>query len=313
MSVDASLELGDLELELGGTLPHARLAYRTHGTLSPARDNAILFPHQYSATQSSLDPWIEPGRPLDPTRWFVICPGQLGNGVSSSPSTAAGEFGSLTIGDDVVAQRALVDALGVERLVLVLGFSMGAQQAYEWAVRFPDMVARLAAFAGLARTTPLNGLIVAAAENALRSGGRFEHGRFWAATALSAELFCNESWRSAGFESVEELLRQLFDDDFAGLDPRDLLCQLGKWKRADVTRFAGGDLAAALGRVKAQTVVAPFSRDALFPVRDCEAEQKLITGAELRVIESPWGHFAWGVTEAEIREIDGVVRYIISR
>ena len=313
MPADASLELGNLELELGGTLPGARLGYRTHGTLSPERDNAILFAHQYSATPASLDAWIAPGRPLDPTRWFVICPGQLGNGLSSSPSTAAGEFTSLTIGDDVVAQRALVDALGIEQLALVLGFSMGAQQAYEWAVRFPEMVARLAAFAGLARTTTLNGLIVAAAENALRSGGLHEHARFWAATALSAELFWNEAWRPAGFESVDDLVRRLFDDDFAGLDPRDLLCQLGKWKLADVARHTDGDLAAALGRVTARTVVAPFSHDALFPAGDCEAERRLISDAVLRVIESPWGHFAWGMTDAEVRQIDGVLSYIISR
>ncbi len=61
MPEDQLFELGELELELGGTLPDARLAYRTHGALAPAHDNAILFPHMYSGTPASLDGWIGPG------------------------------------------------------------------------------------------------------------------------------------------------------------------------------------------------------------------------------------------------------------
>ena len=311
MPADGVFGLGDLDLELGGRLKDARLAYRTHGELAPARDNAILFPHQYSGTPVSLDPWIGADRPLDPERWFVLCPGQLGNGQSSSPSTTSGEFPELTIGDDVTAQRRLVDALGIERLELVLGFSMGAQQAYEWAVRFPGMVTGLGIFAGLARTTPLLELLVAAAENALRSGGVRDHARFWVATALSAELFRQEAWREGGFASADEMVRRLFDDDFAPLEPLDLLCQLGKWRRADVSRHAGGDLSAALGRITARTAVAPFSHDGLFPVADCEAEQRLIPSAELHVVESAWGHYAWGITPAETNQIDDVIASLL--
>jgi homoserine O-acetyltransferase/O-succinyltransferase len=65
--------------------------------------------------------------------------------------------------------------------------------------------------------------------------------------------------------------------------------------------------------VTARTVVAPFSHDALFPVGDCEAERRLISDAMLQVVESPWGHFAWGMTDTEVRQIDGVLSYIISR
>jgi homoserine O-acetyltransferase len=296
-AADEVFELGDLVLELGGSLAAARLAYRTHGALSPARDNAILFPHMYSGSPASLDPWIGAGRPLDPERWFVVCPAQLGPG-------------DLTIADDVTAQRRLADALGIERFELVLGFSMGSQQAYEWAVRFPDRVARLAVFAGTARTTPANGLLVAAAEEALRSGGLGQHARYWAATALSAELFRREAWREAGFTSVEDLVRRLFEEDFAPMDSAVLLCQLGKWRRADVAR--GGDLAEALGRIRAKTYVVPFSHDGLFPAADCEAEQRLIPGSELRVVESLWGHYAWGMTEAETRQIDAHLRDLLA-
>jgi len=298
---DAVFELGDHELELGGTLPTARIGYRTHGTLAPARDNAILFPHMYSGTPASLDPWIGADRALDPSRWFVVCPAQL-------------VLPGVTIGDDVTAQHRLVsERLGIERFALVLGFSMGAQQAYEWAVRFPSMVDRLAVFAGLARTTPANDLLVAASAEALRAGGTAQHARFWAATGLSAELFRREAWREAGFTSVADLVTRLFEEDYGGLDVDDLLVQLAKWRRADVARHAAGDLAAALGGISARTVVAPFSHDAWFPVADCRAEQELIPDSTLRIVESVWGHYAWGITAAEAAQIDRILFELLGR
>jgi homoserine O-acetyltransferase len=313
VGTDAILELGDLQLELGGVIPGARLGYRTHGTLAPERDNAVLFPHMYSGSPASLDPWIGSAKPLDPERLFIVCPGQLGGGASSSPSTVAGPFSPLTIGDDVTVQHRLVsDHLGIERLALVLGFSMGGQQAYEWAVRFPAMVDRLAVFAGLARTTPANDLLVAAAADSL-AAGRLEHAHFWAATGLSAELFRREAWRAAGFDSVSDLVKRLFEDDFAALDAADLLSQLAKWRRADVSRHTDGDLEAALGRITACTTVAAFSHDSWFPVADCRVEQELIAGSSFRVIDSVWGHYAWGMTAAETAQIDAVVDELLTR
>lgn len=313
MATDHVLKLGDLDLELGGTLAEARLAYRTHGTLAPARDNAVLFLHMYSGTPASLDPWIGSGRALDPGRWFVVCPGQLGNGLSSSPSTMSGPFPELTIGDDVAAQRRLVaEHLGLERLALVLGFSMGAQQAYEWAVRYPPAVARLAVFAGHARTTAANELLVTASAEALRTGGTRQHARFWAATGLSPELFRREAWREAGYASVDDLVRRLFEEDYGARQPADLLCQLGKWRRADVSRHADGDLAAALGRIRARTIVAPFSHDAWFPVADCKLDQRLVDRSELRVVESVWGHYAWGIGSSETAQIERVLADLLA-
>jgi homoserine O-acetyltransferase/O-succinyltransferase len=313
VAADEILELGVFELELGGVIPSARLGYRTHGTLSPDRDNAILFPHMYSGTPASLDPWIGPGHPLDPDRWFIICPGQFAGGVSSSPSSTAGPFPALTIGDDVAAQHRLVsEQLGIERLELVVGFSMGAQQAYEWAVRFPTAVRRLAVFAGLARTTPANDLLVGAAAETLASGGLEQHARFWAATALSAELFRREEWREAGFDSVRDLIRRLFEEDYARLNAADLLAQLAKWRRADVARHTDGDLAAALRRITARAAITPFSHDNWFPVEDCRAEQQLIARSSFHVVESAWGHYSWGITPAVTGEIERIVRALLA-
>jgi homoserine O-acetyltransferase/O-succinyltransferase len=111
---------------------------------------------------------------------------------------------------------------------------------------------------------------------------------------------------------VEDLVRRLFEEDYARLDPADLLCQLAKWRRADVSLHAGGDLAAALARISARTLVVAFSHDAWFPVADCAAEQQLIPDGELRVVESVWGHYAWGITAAETARIDALLRELLA-
>lgn len=319
-------ELGDFELESGAVLPGARILYKTHGQLNEARDNAILYPHVYSGTPSSLEPTIAPGRALDPERYFVVCPGQLGNGFSTSPSNAPPPFGGsgfpeLTVGDDAVAQhRLLTEGLGIERVALAAGFSMGAQQAYELAVRHPEAVRRLAAIAGTARTTPHNALAVSLAEEALRadpcwSGGNYEraadvreglrlHARVWSVTGLSPALFRDEAWREAGFASVGDLVTRLFEDDFGPMDPNNLLCMCGKWRRADVSRLTGGDLAAALARIEGPVAVIAFSSDLLFPPEDLEAERRLLPDGQLRVVDSPWGHYAFEMTEGARAALD---------
>jgi homoserine acetyltransferase len=168
-------DLGNFELENKLTLPNAKIAYKTHGTLNKAKDNAILFPHMWSGTPKSMEAFIGPGRPLDPNKYFIILPGQFCNGFSSSPSNTgapynAGAFPNINIGDDVRAQHKLItERYGIESLELVLGWSMGAQQTYEWAVRFPDMVKRALPFAGFARATPHNYLFVRAHEDMLKS------------------------------------------------------------------------------------------------------------------------------------------------
>jgi homoserine O-acetyltransferase len=307
------LELGELQLELGGVIPAARLLYKTHGTLNATRDNAILYPHMYASTPSSLESTIVPGRALDPERWFVICPGMLGGGFSSSPSCTAGPFPELTIGDDVDAQARLLEQLGVERLALALGFSMGAQQAYEWAVRFPDRVERLAPIAGTARTTAANALQVGLAEEALAAGGLRLHAHVWASLGLSSDLYRDGLWEEAGFTSVDDLVGRLFEADFGAQHPGNLASMCRKWIRADVSRHAAGNLPEALARISARTSVLAFSHDQLFPVADCEADARLIPGGELHVLESPWGHWSFEMTAAAHGALDEHLRALLAR
>ena len=233
--------------------------------------------------------------------------------------------------DDVVAQeRFLRLCFGVESLALVVGGSMGAQQVYEWAVRFPDKVKRAAPIAGTARTTPHNALYVAALEEALTAdpawaGGWYEigsailhkglqrHARLWALMGASPALLKAEGWRSLGFNSMDDFTLGFFDTTFLPMDPNDLLCMARKWRTADVGRHGGGSLQVALGRIQAKTTVMPISSDMFFVTADCAFEQALIPNSTLNVLESDWGHIGlFGVDPGQARQVDAALSALLA-
>ncbi len=315
-------DVGDLLLEEGATLRGCQLAYSTYGQLNDAKDNAVLVTTWYSGTHKVMeDLYIGPGRALDPTQWFIVVVNQIGSGLSTSPHNtdgpyAMGRFPHVRIGDDVVAQeRLLREHLGVEQLALVVGGSMGAQQTYEWAVRFPDRVERAAPLAGTAQNTPHDFLYTATFMEAMTSDPAFRggyytassdvreglarHARLWEVMGFSTEFFKQEVWRGLGFSSLEDFQVMFLEAVFGVMDPNDLLCMAWKWQRGDVARHTGGDLAAALGRITAKTFVLPISTDMFFPVQDCAAEQALVPGSELRVMESVAGHLGLFCLEPE--------------
>jgi len=308
-------EIGDLMLEEGGTIRGCKLACAAWGKLNRAKDNAILIPTWYSGTSKIWEQvYVGPGRALDPEKYFILCVNQIGSGLSSSPHNTPPPFNGprfprVRIGDDVRAQHKLVtEVYGIDRLALVVGGSMGAQQTYEWAVRYPDMVARAAPIAGTAKNTGHDFIFTATLNEAITSDPAWKDGwydssaevhlglrrqaRLWAVMGWSTEFFKREVWRTLGFSSVEDFLTGFMEAYFLPMDPNDLLCMAWKWQRGDVSRMTNGDLAAALGRIKAKTFVMPIDEDMFFPPRDCEAEQKLISNSEFRVIESLGGHLA---------------------
>jgi homoserine O-acetyltransferase len=143
-----------LQLELGGTLPGATVAYRTWGTLNRNRDNAILVLHALTGDSNAAGPdgWWEPligsGRAIDTDRAFVICSNILGacqgttGPASIDPLTGrpyAMRFPLITIGDMVTLQRRLVESFGITGLIPI-GGSIGGCQALEWATRHPELV-----------------------------------------------------------------------------------------------------------------------------------------------------------------------------
>lgn len=327
-------ELGDFELESGFTLPGARLTYKTHGTLNADRSNAILFPHMWSGTPKAMEIFIGEDRPLDPNRYFIILPGQFANGFSSSPSNTpppfdGGNFPNVTIGDDVRAQHRLItERYGIERLELVLGWSMGAEQTYEWAVRHPEMVRRALPFAGTARTTPHDYLWVRAHENALKSdpawnGGHYRdqadvrvglrrHAELWSVMGLCPNFYKVEAWRSLGFSSTDDFVTRFWGAYFAPMDPNNLIWMGWKWRHGDVTQYTGEDLAATLGRITAKTMVVAFANDMFFPPEDLMAEQRLVRNSEFRIVDSLWAHFAmFCLGRSEREQIDACIRDLL--
>ena len=118
-------------------------------------ERVILHPSSFDAVHVEMEHQVGPGLALDTDRHTVILTNQLGNGVSFSPSTHPhARYPAVTIADNVRAQRALLDALGVRELDLIYGYSMGALQAFEWAVAYPDAVARVVAVCGAAAVQP---------------------------------------------------------------------------------------------------------------------------------------------------------------
>lgn len=330
------LELGDFELESGATLLNGKLAYKTQGKLNEARDNAILFPHMWSGTSASMETFIGEDRPLDPSKYFIILPGQFANGFSSSPSNTpapqnGGAFPNVSIGDDVVAQHRLVhDHFGIKELQLVTGWSMGAEQTYEWAVRYPAMVKRAAPFAGTAKTTPHDYLWVRAHENALKSdpawadgfykkatdvaAGLRRHAEVWSVMGLCPAFYKQEVWRGLGFDSLDDFISGFWEAYFAPMDPNNLIWMGWKWRHGDVSRHTDGDLAQALGRISATTVVVAFGNDMFFPPADIEAEAAQIKGAEYRLIDSLWAHFAmFCMDDGDKAAIDQVFSDLLAR
>ena len=163
-------EAGNVVLQSGVVFPSLKLAYKTYGQLSAAKDNVILYPTSFSAQHYDTEWLIGPDGVLDPTSYFIIIPNLFGNGLSSSPSNSGNApFAQLTYHDAVAVQhRLLTERLGITKLALVYGWSMGGMQAYHWAALHTDMVERAAVVCGSARCAPYNYVFLEAVKAALR-------------------------------------------------------------------------------------------------------------------------------------------------
>ena len=327
-------QLGDLALTRGGVLPAASLAYSTHGELNKAGSNAILFPVMFSGTSGSLKHYIASGLALDPDKYFIVVPNQLGNGLSSAPHNTPApnhmaNFPQLAIADDVRAQKQLCDHLGITSIELVTGWSMGAQQTYEWAIRYPDLVKRIAPIAGTAKCTPHNQLYVDVFCEALRSDPAWQEGEYqtsqqvstglkrlanvFALMGVCTEFYKQEQWRTIGFNSKAEFLVGFWQAWFAPMDPNALLAMADKWQYGDSSAAYGYDLSKALGRINAKTKVIAFAHDMFFPVQDCRAESELIAHSELHILDSLWGHFTMmGLADQDFKQINQLLSDLLA-
>jgi len=134
--------LGNVVLQAGLTLRNAQLAYKTYGRLNSHRDNAIVYPTFYGAQHPQNEPMIGPGRAPDPTKYFIVVPNMF----------------------------------GIERLQLVTGFSMGAQQTFHWGALFPDMVERILPWCGSTKTSRHNFVFLEGVKAAITADDAWQGG-----------------------------------------------------------------------------------------------------------------------------------------
>ncbi len=147
----------NFKTESGITLPQAKIIYGTYGHLNAAHDNVVLLPSHYMASYHGYEWLIGPGKALDTTKLFLVATELFGNGRSSSPSNTpepfhGPRFPMMTIRDNVEAvYRLLTQELKITHLRALIGFSMGAQQAFQWAVSYPVFADRIVATSGTAK------------------------------------------------------------------------------------------------------------------------------------------------------------------
>src|SRR5690348_9545908 len=333
-------DLGALALERGGRLDGVRMAYETWGQLSPSGDNAVLVLHALTGDSHVVGPagpghatpgwWgelIGPGRPLDTDRWFVVAPNVLGGcqGTTgpSSPGPDGRPYGSrfpfVSTRDQVAAEAALADRLGIERWALVVGGSMGGMRALEWAVTTPERVERLLVLASTPYASGDQIAWCAPQLAAIRADDRYRGGDYYDAAPGEgphlglgvARRLAHVTYRSqqeinlrfgrraqtgedplggGGRYAVESYLDHHADKLVHRFDANSYVILTEAMNSHDVGRGRGG-VAAALSRVTARTAVAAIDSDRLYPV---ELNAEIAAGvpgcAPLRVLESPYGH-----------------------
>jgi homoserine O-acetyltransferase len=347
------VSIGARSLERGGHLPTARIAYETWGELDANAGNAVLILHALTGDSHVIGPagpghatagwWsgiVGPGKSIDTDRWFVVAPNMLGGCQGSTgPASFAPdgrEWGSrfpyLTIRDQVDAQAAMADALGITRWAAVAGGSMGGMQALEWAASYPDRVERVAVLAAPpisdADQIALNSVQI----EAIQMDPGFADGDYYEAAegagphrglALARRMALlnyrsptelndrfQRSWQSevsplgdSGRFAVESYL------DFHGnkftrrFDANSYVLLVQAMNSHDVGRDRGG-VAAALSRVTARSLVLGIDSDRLMPVSDQVAIAKAlpatIDGGEAVVIHSDFGHDAFLIEDARV-------------
>jgi homoserine O-acetyltransferase len=314
-----------------------RIAYETWGELSPARDNAVLVLHALTGDSHVVGErgpghptpgwWadlIGPGRMVDTDRLFVVAPNILGGCQGSTgPASAAPDgrpwgsrFPRITTRDQVAAEVAFADQLGIERWALVIGGSAGGMRALEWSVGQPDRVERLMLLATTAAASAdqiawCHAQVRAVTGDPAWAGGDFDRSGPGPVAGLAvARQIAHVTYRSAeelqvrfgradqagesvpagGRYAVQSYLDHQGGKLVGRFDAGSYVVLTEALNSHDVGRYRGG-IEAALRRVTARTVVAGIDSDRLYPLAESARLAAGIPGAApLQVISSPYGH-----------------------
>ena len=314
--------IANFKTESGVTLPQARVVYGTYGRLNAAKDNAVLVPSHYMADFHGYQWLIGADKALDDAKLFLVATELFGNGNSSSPSNTpepyhGPRFPVTTIRDNVLAvHQLLTEELQVTHLRAIIGFSMGAQQAFQWAVSYPGFADRIVATAGTAKTYPHGVVRLEGQIAALTADAAFQNGDYtappvkgleafavvWTAWLYSQEWWRRELWREGAKPGTtfEQVLHEYRTNFIPGADANNLILQIRTWEKHDVggTPGFGGDVEKALRSIKAPFLYMPSETDLYFPLGDAKYEAGYIPGVSLVPIPSLWGHTAGAASNA---------------
>lgn len=314
---DAGIEktfwLNDFLLESGVTLPKAYIKYVTYGSLNKNKSNAILLPSWYGADYNGYNFLLGKGKSLDTTKYFVIHSELFSNGHSSSPSNTpppyhGQHFPFTSIRDNVRATFELVTKrLGLIRLKAVVGFSMGAQQAFQWAVSHPEMVQSIVAYCGTAKTYPHGYVRLESAIATIKADSAWKNGDYatpphkglqawalhWASWFLSQQWYKMNLYKQLGFQTVDEFLAARIKAEQT-IDANDRIAQAITWGKHDISQTSpfNGNIEKALAAIQCKVLYMPSQTDLYFPISDAEYEKQFIPKVQFVPIASVWGHLA---------------------
>jgi homoserine O-acetyltransferase len=345
-------------VEAGGRIEHVTVAYETWGTLAPDASNAVLVLHALTGDSHAAGPpgpghrqpgwWdgmIGPGAPIDTNRFFVVCPNVLGGCQGTTgPASVAGDgrpygsrFPRITIRDQVVVESALADRLGIDRWFAVVGGSMGGMRALEWAVGFPDRVARAVVLAVGARATAEQIALCSVQIRAITADPEWRGGDYYDAPpgggphrgmsiargigqiSYRTELEFDERFGrdhqgderplEGGRYAVESYLEYQGDKLADRFDANSYVVLSEAMNHHDVGRGRGG-VAAALKRVTAEMTLAGISTDRLYPLRlQYELAELTPTATGVTVIDSITGHDGFLV---ETEAVGKIIRHALA-
>lgn len=332
-----TVRIGDVPLESGLVVPDVTVSVQRWGEVSPARDNVVLVEHALTGDSHVTGPagpdhpspgwWsgmVGPGAPLDTERWCVLatnvlggCRGTTGPSSLDANGVARGSrFPDISIRDQVTAEAALADALGIERFASVVGGSMGGMRTLEWLIMHPDRVASALVLAVGARASAdqigtQSTQIAAITSDPHWNGGdyhatgrepqsglaiarRIAHLTYRTEHELDAR-FANESQvgedaLAGGRYAVQSYLEHQARKLVGRFDAGTYVLLSEAMNRHDVGRGRGG-LEAALGSITAPTVVGGVDSDRLYPLRQQQEIADLVPTCDgLRIIRSRDGH-----------------------
>lgn len=335
----------DLPLDSGQWLPRPAVAYETLGTLNADRSNAVLICHaltgdQYVATDHPLtgkSGWwtrmVGPGKPIDPARHFIICSNVIGGCMGSegpaSPHPEDGKpwglrFPVVTIADMVRAQAGLLDALGIDTLLAVVGGSMGGMQALQWAASYPERVRSVLAIATAARHSAQNIAFHEVGRQAIMADPKWKGGSYTpgngpanglAVARMAAHItYLSEEGLTAkfgrhlqqgtekgfGFDADFQVESYLRHQGMSFVDRFDANAYLYITRALDYFDLAegyGGKLAEAFAATNARFCVISFDSDWLYPTSEARrvVQALVAAGRHASFVElaSPFGHDAF--------------------